>query len=153
MPHAHPAENLSVKAMRRCRESRWRRSEAKLDAVYAHSVHVKRGALCAYADRTEAGRALAADGLSAGSTSMGTAAVVAEFSATPADITLSALSGVQSSIRGQGPVEKASSLPQGSGAAYPSRSGCMRAGPPSWSSWVSGTQTETETDAAVNTAA
>uniref|UniRef100_A0AAV1T7M2 Polyketide synthase n=1 Tax=Peronospora matthiolae TaxID=2874970 RepID=A0AAV1T7M2_9STRA len=51
--------------MRRCLESLWRFSEAKLDAVYAHSVHVKCGALWAYTDRTEAGSALAADGLSA----------------------------------------------------------------------------------------
>jgi hypothetical protein len=55
VPHAQPAENLSMKTARRCRESRWRLSEAKLAAVYVHSVHVKHGASCTYTERTEAG--------------------------------------------------------------------------------------------------
>ncbi|KAE8893739.1 hypothetical protein PF003_g22034 [Phytophthora fragariae] len=65
-PHAHPAENRSRKAVRRCLESRCRLSDAKLAAVYVHSVHWKRCALCAYTERTEVGRALAADSLGAG---------------------------------------------------------------------------------------
>ena len=156
--------------------------------MYAHSVHVKRCALCAYTDRTEAGSALAADGLSAEflgpastsssiscsacsrpspssssfkrrrlplrrstrggdggrrlaachvapwSTSMGTAAVVAGASATPAGSMLPALPGVRSSTWGQGPATTSGSPPRGGGAAYPARSGCMCACPPSWPS-------------------
>uniref|UniRef100_A0AAV1T867 Uncharacterized protein n=1 Tax=Peronospora matthiolae TaxID=2874970 RepID=A0AAV1T867_9STRA len=65
VPHAQPAEKRSRKEMRRCRESLCRLSEAKLEAVYVHSVHVKRCALWAYTARTEAGSALAVDGQSA----------------------------------------------------------------------------------------
>ncbi|KAG2759614.1 hypothetical protein Pcac1_g28381 [Phytophthora cactorum] len=55
VPHAQPAENLSRKAVRRCRESLWRLSAAKLPAVNTHSVQSNRDALCAYTARTEAG--------------------------------------------------------------------------------------------------
>lgn len=48
MPHARPADNRSRKAIRRCLELLCRFSDANLDIVYAHSVHVKSCKLCAY---------------------------------------------------------------------------------------------------------
>src|SRR5512145_1308827 len=51
VPQVQPDENLSTNATRRWREARWRVRDAKLAAVYAHSVHAKRCALCVYTER------------------------------------------------------------------------------------------------------